>query len=60
MVIINRDEEPVTLETDRFSERIVDATHATDVLDGTRYDISDTLLLEPRSALVLRVEKAAE
>jgi glycosidase len=60
MVILNRDEEPVTLETDRFSERIGEATHASNVLDGTRYDISDSVLLEPRSALVLRIEKPAE
>jgi glycosidase len=56
MVILNRDEEPVPLDTDRFVERLGEATHATDVLDGTRYDISETMLLEPRSALILEIE----
>ena len=60
MVILNRDEGPVTLEMDRFAERLGAATHASDVLDGTRYDISETMALEPRSALVLRIEHQAE
>jgi glycosidase len=57
MVVLNRDEEPVTLETERFAERIGEATHATDVISGKRFDIEESLLLEPRSALILELER---
>ncbi len=57
MVVLNRDEQPVSLETGRFAERIGSATHATSVLDGNRYDISDAIELAPRSALILQIEK---
>jgi glycosidase len=55
MIILNRDEEPVTLEMDRFAERIGDRTHATDVLSGRHYEITDAIALEPRSALILEI-----
>ena len=57
MVILNRDEEPVTLATARFGERIGDATHGTDVLTGKRFNIENSLVLEPRSALILELER---
>lgn len=57
MVILNRDEEPVTVETARFDERIGDATHGTDVLTGKRFNIENSLELEPRSALILELER---
>jgi glycosidase len=57
MVILNRDEEPVTLETARFGERIGDATHGTEVLTGKRFNIENSLVLEPRSALILELER---
>ncbi len=57
MVVLNRDEEPVTLDTERFAERIGDATHGTDVVSGKRFDIEESLLLEPRSALILELEQ---
>jgi glycosidase len=56
MVILNRDDEPITLETDRFAERIGNYTHATEVMTGHRYEISDAILLEPRAALILEFE----
>jgi glycosidase len=57
MVVLNRDEEPVTLDTERFAERIGDATHGTDVVSGKRFNIEESLLLEPRSALILELEQ---
>ncbi len=57
MVVLNRDEEAVTLDTSRFAERIGDATHGTDVLSGERFDVGESLRLEPRSALVLELER---
>ena len=57
MVVLNRDEEPVTLDTERFAERIGNATHGTDIVSGERFDIEESLLLEPRSALILELER---
>ncbi len=57
MVVLNRDEEPVTLDTARFAERIGDAKHGTDVVSGKRFDVGESLLLEPRSALILELEQ---
>ena len=55
MVILNRDEDTVVLDTGRFAERIGDATHGTDVVSGKRFSIEDSLVLEPRSALLLEL-----
>ena len=56
MVIFNRDEEEITLEMDRFTQRTGDATRGTDVLSGRRFNIEDSIVLEPRSALILELE----
>ena len=56
MVILNRHNESVTVETERFAERIGRATHATDITSGKRYSIEESLVLEPRSALLLELE----
>jgi glycosidase len=56
MVVLNRDEEAITLETGRFAERIGDATHGTDVISGKRFSIEEALVLAPRSALILELE----
>jgi len=56
MVVLNRDEEEVELETGRFAERIGGSTHATDVISGRRYNIENSLVLEPRSVLLLELE----
>jgi glycosidase len=57
MVVLNRDEESVTLETGRFAERIGDATHGTDVVTGKRFRVDEALVLDPRSALILELER---
>lgn len=56
MVALNRDDETVTVETDRFAERIGRATNGTDVISGRRYSIERSLTLEPRAALLLELE----
>ena len=56
MVILNRDDATVTLETDRFAERIGKATHGFDIVSGERYGIESSIVLAPRSALVLELE----
>ncbi len=57
MVVLNRDEQTVTLDTARFAERIGEATHGTDVVTGERFAIDEPLVLEPRSALLLELEE---
>jgi glycosidase len=56
MVVLNRDNESVTVETDRFAERIGETTYGTDVVSGKRFNIGNSLVLEPRSALLLELE----
>lgn len=56
MVLLNRDDKAVTLETARFAERIGKATHGTDVVSGKRFSVEQSIVLEPRSALVLELE----
>jgi hypothetical protein len=56
MVVLNRDEETITLETGRFAERVGAATHGTDVISGTRFSIEESLVLAPRSVLILELE----
>ena len=55
MVVLNRDDQVVTLDTARFAERIGNATHGTDVVSGERFNIEESLVLEPRSALLLEL-----
>ena len=55
MVVLNRDDQAVTLDTARFAERIGNATHGTDVVSGERFNIEESLVLEPRSALLLEL-----
>ena len=57
MVVLNRDDEIVTLETDRFAERIGNAAYGTDVLTGKRFNVEESIVLEPRSALILELER---
>jgi glycosidase len=56
MVVFNRGKEPVTLELDRFSERLGDSQIATDVITGKRINIGSTMNLEPMSVMILEVE----
>jgi glycosidase len=55
MVIFNRGDDAATIQTGRFAERIGDAISAVDVISGDSLDISESLTLEPRSALVLEI-----
>ena len=57
MVVLNRDEEMITLETSRFAERVGDTTHGTDVIGGKRFSIEESLVLAPRSVLILELEQ---
>ena len=55
MVIFNRGRETVSVETDRFAERLGGRTRAMDVITGRLYNIAKRISLEPRSVLVLEI-----
>lgn len=56
MVAFNKNPTAATLATRRFSEILPAKAHATDVISATRYDLSETLTIAPRTVLILRVE----
>lgn len=56
MVVMNRDDKSVTIDTSRFDERIGERTHAIDVISGKRYRVERELVLEPRSVLLLELD----
>ncbi len=57
MVIFNKADDTVLLDLDRFEERLGDATRATDVISGRRYNVERSIALEPRSVLVLEIDR---
>ena len=57
MVIFNLDTDDVDVDMARFAERLQGATRATNILDGSELDISDSIELEPRSVLVLDIQQ---
>ena len=57
MVALNRDEDTVILDMERFAERIGISRFATDVLTGQRISIEDEITLGPRSVLLLELER---
>ena len=56
MVVFNRGKETVSLDLDRFSERLGGSQFANDVLTGKRINIETTMNLEPMSVMVLELE----
>ena len=57
MVILNKNEQPYTLQLERFEEILQGATRAKDVLNGTIYPLgTGTLPLPPGEALILEIE----
>lgn len=56
MVLLNRDDDAVTLDTAPFAERIGNAKHGIDVVSGKRFNVENSIVVEARSALVLELE----
>jgi glycosidase len=56
MVAFNRGDEPASIDTARFAERLGDAHTATDVLGGKRVALDGTLELPPRAVLLLELD----
>ena len=56
MVVFNRGNEIVSLDTSRFAERLADSKYAWDVISGKRVSIDRAMRLEPRSVMLLEIE----
>jgi glycosidase len=57
MVIVNSNEQEVTLPSERFYERIKGLTKATDVITGTDYNSIQSFKLPPKKVLVFELKK---
>ena len=56
MVIFNRGNDMVELDTARFAERLDEFSHGTDVISDERVSITPTLELAPMSVMILALE----
>jgi glycosidase len=54
MVILNKNQETVNLDKERYSEVIEDKTHGTDVISGRKFNLTD-LNIPARSSLILEL-----
>jgi glycosidase len=57
MVIFNRGAKAISVNAERFSERLGNADTAVDVITGKRVDIEHAISLEPRSVLLLEIQR---
>ena len=57
MVIVNSNEQELTLPSERFYERIKGLTKATDVITGTEYNSIQSFKLPPKKVLVFELKK---
>jgi glycosidase len=55
MVAFNKNAKPASLPTARFQEMLKGAKSGVDVLTGKTFDLSDSLVLPARSALILEI-----
>lgn len=56
MVVLNRGEEVVALEMERFVERLGDSQFAQNIVTGERISIESAITIEPRSSMILEIE----
>jgi hypothetical protein len=57
MVVINNSEQEQIIEPKRFAERIRDYKKGIDALSGVSVDVTTTVSVKAKSALVLELEK---
>ena len=57
MVVLNQDEEDVTLKLDRYSELIGGHTSGRDVISGKVYELGEVLQVPALTPLVLELGK---
>jgi neopullulanase len=55
MVVLSKASEPVTLDTRRFAQMLPPAARGTDILTGTAHELGGTLVVPPRSAMVIEI-----
>ena len=55
MVVLNKATTPVSLDTRRFRQALPDGSRGTDILTGAAHELSGTLVVPPRSAMVIEV-----
>ena len=58
MVLMNDNSETQTVNTTRFQENILDFTFGKDVITEQLLDITSKIILEPKSVLILELEKS--
>ena len=56
MVVLNKNNDPHTLGTERFEEVLGNARSGVDIIRGATYDLTSAVELMPRTALVLEIE----
>jgi glycosidase len=56
MVVFNRGKESVSLDMERFEERLGNSKYARDLLTGKRFNIESAIELQPMSVMILEVE----
>lgn len=57
MVVLNNSEQDKTLQTNRFAERIRDYRKGKDAITGVLVDITNSVSVKAKSALILELEK---
>jgi glycosidase len=57
MVVFNKNRQPASLDSARFAEVLPRGARGVDVVSGKSYDLSGTLTVPARSALVLEVDR---
>jgi len=57
MVVFNRGDETQNLDLQRFNERLDEGQQATDVISGETHELASSLEIEPRSVLILEINK---
>ncbi len=55
MVVLNKNDRPTELATDRFRELLRGTTNGTDVASGTRYDLREIMTVPAKTALILEL-----
>jgi hypothetical protein len=56
MVVLNKNQMPMPLDTRRFAEMLRPQSFGVDVLSGERHSLGSQLVLPARSALILAIE----
>jgi hypothetical protein len=56
MVLMNNNNETKTVKTDRFKENIKDFKTGKDVISELTFDVTNEIIIEPKSVLILELK----